>query len=89
MLRLDGLVLQGERRALAMMRSGVLYGPDELKVLDQIVDAVCAEMTDHPDCVGDRRAFRERISKLVLKRVGSDVLEVESIKRTVIAALKT
>ena len=62
-----------------------VYGPDELKVLSQIVDTVLRESS--PESVVLDARLRERVSKQVIKHAARDVLNVDSIKRAVLAGL--
>jgi hypothetical protein len=70
------------------MRSNMqVYGPDELKVLSQIVNAVLSE--SGPDSVVLDAQLRERVGRQVIKHAARDVLNVEGIKRAVLAGLKS
>jgi hypothetical protein len=72
------------------MRSKMqVYGSDELKVLSQIVNAVIREARSETGVPGVPDAqLRERIGKQVLKRAADDVLNVNGIRRAVLASLK-
>jgi hypothetical protein len=72
------------------MRSKMqVYGPDELKVLNQIVNAVLQETQSASGIAGVPKAqLRERIGKQVLKRAANDVLNINGIRRAVLASLK-
>jgi hypothetical protein len=63
-----------------------VYGPDELKVLSQIVNAVAREWPSRIPAALDAQ-LRERICKQVIKHATDDVLNVEGIKRAVLASL--
>jgi hypothetical protein len=63
-----------------------VYGPDELKVLSQIVNAVLSE--SRTESVALDAQLRERLGKQVIKHAASDVLNVDGIKRAVLAGLK-
>jgi hypothetical protein len=66
-----------------------VYGPDELKVLNQIVSAVLRETQSETALAGVPEAqLRERIGKQVLKRAADDLLNVNGIRRAVLASLK-
>jgi hypothetical protein len=66
-----------------------VYGPDELKVLNQIVSAVLRETQSETGLAGAPDAqLRERIGKQVLKRAADDLLNVNGITRAVLASLK-
>ena len=72
------------------MRSKMqVYGPDELKVLIQIVNVVLRETQSETGAgrVPDAH-LRERIGKQVLERAGDDLLNVNGIRRAVLASLK-
>jgi hypothetical protein len=72
------------------MRSKMqVYGPDELKVLNQIVNAILQETQFDTGIAGVPEAqLRERIGKQVLKRAADDLLNVNGIRRAVLASLK-
>ena len=72
------------------MRSKMqVYGPDELKVLNQIVNAVLRETRSETGAGGLPDAhLRERVGKQVLERAGDDLLNVNGIRRAVLASLK-
>ena len=72
------------------MRSKMqVYGPDELKVLNQIVSAVLSETQSQTELAGVPDAqLRERVGKQVLKRAADDLLNVNGIRRAVLASLK-
>jgi hypothetical protein len=63
-----------------------VYEPDELKVLRQIVNAVAREWPSRIPAALDAQ-LRERICKQVIKHATDDVLDVEGIKRAVLASL--
>lgn len=69
-----------------MERPGV-YSSAELQELDQIVDAICAELGDHPDCAGDKARLRDLVSKHVFAHA-ADGVQPEEIKNRVIAELR-
>jgi hypothetical protein len=73
-----------------VMRSKMqVYGPDELKVLNQIVSAVLRETRSKTGLAGVPDVLlRERIGKQVLKRAADDLLNVNGIRRAVLASLK-
>jgi hypothetical protein len=65
-----------------------VYGPDELKVLSQIVNAVVRESPlDSGIPAALDAQLRERICKQVIKHATDDVLDFEGIKRAVLASL--
>jgi hypothetical protein len=72
------------------MRSKLqVYGPDELKVLNQIVSAVLRETQSKTGLAGVPDVLlRERIGKHVIKRAADDLLNVNGIRRAVLASLK-
>ena len=72
------------------MRSKMqVYGPDELKVLNQIVSAVLRQTQSETGLAGVPDAqLRERVGKQVLKRAADDLLNVNGIRRAVLASLK-
>jgi hypothetical protein len=67
-----------------------VYGPDELKVLNQIVNAILRETQLETGLAGvpDAR-LRARIGKQVLQRAADDLLNINGIRRAVLASLKT
>jgi hypothetical protein len=72
------------------MRTGTtVCGSDELKVLDQIVDSIADQLKRHERYSEvDQAKLRERISKQVFRQAGSDVLNVDAIKRRVLFAFE-
>jgi hypothetical protein len=64
-------------------------GPDELKVLDQIVDSIVNQLKHNRRYSGvDQTRIRERISKQVFQQARRDVLNVDGIRRRVLAAFE-
>lgn len=69
------------------MRSGTqVYGPDELKILQQIVESVLEQLSRRAAYRKvDRAALRRRISRQVFKYAKRDVLSVDAIRQAVLA----
>jgi hypothetical protein len=67
------------------MRTGTqVCGPDELKVLQQIVNSLWLEL--RPADRGPE--LHLRVSRQVVRYAGNDLLDVEGIKRAVRASFK-
>jgi hypothetical protein len=76
-------------REKPMRRSTRLYGPDELKVIEQIVDAVVAQLSRGKRLdAAEKKRLRERVSKQVFKLSNAELLEVDAIRQRVLAAFK-
>jgi hypothetical protein len=64
-------------------------GPDQLKVLQQIFDSVWFQMKQDPAfCFADEEKLREQVSRRVIECANGDVLNVDGIKRSVLAAFE-
>jgi hypothetical protein len=64
-----------------------VYGPDQLKVLQQIFDSVWFQLKQDPSFVhahGDK--LREQLSRRVIESVNGDILDIDAIKRSVLAS---
>jgi hypothetical protein len=73
------------------MRNGNrVFGPDELKVLSQIIAAANHQLCSLPQHrVSDRNLLRERIAKHALEFAGADLLNVSAIRQRIVAALQS
>jgi hypothetical protein len=71
------------------MRAGVdVCGPDTLKVLQQIFDSIWFQMKQEGLVDPADIRMREQISRLVIENVDGDVLDVDGIKRAVLASVQ-
>jgi hypothetical protein len=71
------------------MRTGIgVCGPDALKVLQQIFDSVWFQMEQEGLVDPADQSMREQISRLVIDNVDGDVLDVDGIKRAVLASVQ-
>jgi hypothetical protein len=72
------------------MRKGTLVcGPDELKVLQEILDSCVGQLKDCPTHRhADEAKLRLRVAKQVLKYAAKDILDVSTIKRKVLATFQ-
>ena len=78
-----------EARDTAMRKDMLIFGPDEFKVLQQIVDSCMAQLNYHPTHRhADKARLRQRVSKQVFKHAAADILDVEAIKRKVLAVFQ-
>jgi hypothetical protein len=70
------------------MRNGDrVFGPDELKVLSQIVTWACQKLRSVPHYRGlDHNALREKVAKQAIAYAGNDLLDVIAIRQKIIAA---
>jgi hypothetical protein len=69
------------------MRTGVqVCGPDELKLLQQILDSIVSELQQDPSCCP--QALREQIARSVMERASGDLLDVDKIKHSVLRSLR-
>jgi hypothetical protein len=76
-------------RERPMRRSTRLYGPDELEVIEQIVDAVFYKLSREKRLdTAYKKRLRERVSKQVFKQSNAELLEVDAIRQRVLAAFK-
>jgi hypothetical protein len=79
----------GGWREKPMRRSTRLYGPDELKVLEQIVDALVDQLSRGKRLdTAEKKRPPERVSKQVFKQSNADLLEVDAIRQRVLASFK-
>jgi hypothetical protein len=72
-----------------MQGTSQTFGPDELKVLDQIVDAICKELGNGKASKVDTTKLRELISKHVFNHAQQAPLNVAQIKQKVLAVLRS
>jgi hypothetical protein len=71
------------------MRTGIdVCGPDTLKVLQQIFDSVWFQMQQEGLVDPADESMREQISRLVIHNADGDVLDVDGIKRAVLASVQ-
>jgi hypothetical protein len=64
-----------------------VYGPDQLKVLQQIFDSVWFEMKQDPNFLFvEEEKLREQVSRRVIESVDGDILDIDGIKRSVLAS---
>jgi hypothetical protein len=64
-----------------------VYGPDQLKVLQQIFDSVWYQMKQDPGFMfADEGQLRERVSRRVIESVNGDILDSDAIKQSVLAS---
>ena len=59
-------------------------GPDDLKVLQQILDSVWLQLQQKGMVRPDDAVSRQRVAASIMSCVGGDVLDVERIKQSVI-----
>jgi hypothetical protein len=73
------------------MRSGnQVFGPDELKVLSQIVASTSRQLYSLPQHrTSDPVHLREKVAKQAIKYASADLLNVRAIRRKIVAALLT
>jgi hypothetical protein len=69
-----------------MRSSSQVYGPDDLKILSQIVTVILEEMMRGGCAVIDDE-LRQRVGKQVIRWAANDPLNIEGIKRAVTASL--
>jgi hypothetical protein len=71
-----------------MMRNGNrVFGPDELKVLSQIVTMTSQQLHALPPYRGlDHNALREKVAKQAIACAGADLLDLCAIRQRIVAA---
>lgn len=63
--------------------------PDELKVLQQIFDSVWFQLKQDPAFhFADQDKLREQVSRRVIESANGDILDIEEIKRSVLASFE-
>ena len=63
-----------------------VYGPDQLKVLQQIFDSVWFEMKQDPGFLFvEEDKLREQVSRRVIESANGDIFDIDGIKRSVLA----
>jgi hypothetical protein len=70
-----------------MRRDNRVFGPDELKVLSQIVTMASQQLCSVPHYQGlDHNALREKVAKQAIAYAGTDLLDVIAIRQKILAA---
>jgi hypothetical protein len=73
-----------------MRSSGHVCGPDELKLLQQIFDSILSELEQEPaSCFADPPVLRLQVARSVMERASGDLLDVNTIKHSVLNSLRT
>jgi hypothetical protein len=72
------------------MRSGnQVFGPNELKVLGQIVTLASQQLCSLPQHrTSDHNLLREKVAKQAIVHAGPDLLDVSAISERILAALR-
>lgn len=73
------------------MRNGNrVFGPDELKVLSQIITSASHQLCSLPRHQGsDHNLLREMVAKQAIDFAGADLLNVSAIRQRIVAALQS
>src|SRR5688572_11046617 len=72
----------------AMRNGNRVFGPDELKVLSQIVASASHQLCSLPqNKASDRNLLREMVAKQAIEFAGADLLNVSAIRKKIVAAL--
>ena len=68
-----------------MRNSSQVYGPDELKILNQIVTAILEELPSRENLMDDPE-LRRRVGRQVIKYAADDLLNINLIRSAVLAS---
>jgi hypothetical protein len=72
-----------------MRKGNQVFGPDELKILSQIIAEASRQLCSLPQHrVSDHIALREKVAKQAIAQASTDLLNVCAIRQKIITALE-